>query len=66
MSVATQMSPAQVAKQLSIDERRLLTGKRRGVLTALNFIGNNGVRYFDREWSLPYLLSLVNIIKGGR
>ena len=41
----------QVANWLGTDEHRLLHWNRRGVLPALNFISNNGVRYFDREWA---------------
>ncbi len=39
--------------------------KGHGVLSALNFMGNKGIRYFDRDWSLLVLLPLVNIIKEG-
>ena len=35
--------------------------KRRGVLPAMNFMGNNGVRYFDREW----LRKASNILREG-
>ena len=38
----------------------------REALPALNFVSNKSVRYFDWEWLLPSLLSLVNIIKGER
>jgi len=52
-----------VPKGLNMAERWLLNWNRRGVLPSLNFIDDNGVRYFDRP--LPFLLSLVNIIKEG-
>ena len=65
MEVTAQMVTAQVVKWLSTGERRLLNWKRQGVLPELNFIGNNGVRHFDREWALPFLLSLMSIIKEG-
>ena len=63
MSAASRMTTTLVAKWLSIDERRLVNWKGRGVLPALNFVNTNGVHYFDRP--LPFLLSLVNIIKEG-
>jgi hypothetical protein len=44
------MSPAQVAKRLSICKRRLLDLNRRGVLSSPSFTDNNGVRYFDQAW----------------
>ena len=49
MSAASRMTTTLVAKWLSIDERRLVNWKERGVLLELNFTNNNGVRYFDRE-----------------
>lgn len=55
MSVVSQMTTtlvANVAKRLSINERRLLKCKKRGVLLKLKFIGNNGVCYSDRELAL--------------
>jgi hypothetical protein len=39
-----------VAKRLTICERRLVNSNRYGFALLLNFIGNKGVQYFDREW----------------
>jgi len=49
--MVSQMIPTLVAKWLSMGENRdVREWIRREALPALSFSGNNGVRYFDREW----------------
>ena len=54
MSVARQMSPAQVAKRLSMGERRLM-----GILDG----GRSGasIRFFQRKLDLGFALHLLTI-----
>jgi hypothetical protein len=56
------MSPTPVAKGLSMGKRRLLNSNRCGVLPPLNFIDNNGVRYFDQAW----LGKATDVVEGNR
>ena len=49
--VQRQMNMTRIAKpRLEETEMCLLKRNRCGFLSVLNFLGNNGVRYCDREW----------------
>jgi len=48
--VTSQMTTAQVAKELGMKKGRVVSWVERGVLPPPSFTDNNGVRYFDQEW----------------
>ncbi|MBA7659090.1 hypothetical protein ES703_67054 [subsurface metagenome] len=48
--VTSQMTTAQVAKQLSMRVGQVVSWVERGALPPPSFIDENGVPYFDQEW----------------
>ena len=47
--VTSQMTTAQVAKELGMKKGRVVSWVERGALPPPSFTDNNGVRYFDLE-----------------
>ena len=60
--VTSQMTTAQVAKQLGMSNSRVINWVEHGALPPPSFIDNNGVRYFDQEW----LEKAQEIVKSKR
>lgn len=48
--VTSQMTTAQVAKELSMKTGRVVSWVEHGVLPPPSFKDENGVRYFDQKW----------------
>ena len=48
--LSSQMTTTEVARQLDMNEERLVNWIKHKVLPPPSFIDNNGVRYFDKEW----------------
>ena len=48
--VTSQVTTAQVAKELGMKKGRVASWVERGASPPPSFTDNNGVRYFDQEW----------------
>jgi len=48
--VTSQMTTAQVTRELGMKKGRVLSWIEHGVLPPPSFTDNNGVRYFDQDW----------------
>ena len=60
--VTSQMTTAQVAREVGMNVGRLVSWVKRGALPPPSFTDNNGVRYFDQEW----LKKAREIVKSKR
>jgi len=62
--VTSQMTTAQVARELGMKKGRVVSWVERGALPPPSFTDNNGVRYFDQEW-LRKAREIVESKQGG-
>ena len=62
--VTSQLTTAQVARELGMKTSRVVSWVERGALPPPSFTDNNGVRYFDQEW-LRKAKEIVESKKSG-
>ena len=62
--MTSQITTAQVAKELGMKASRVVNWVELGALPPPSFTDNNSVRYFDQEW-LRKAKEIVKSKKGG-